>query len=128
MRLAPIYLAVALATATATISSANTPARGPRSPTCADLGITRSFTSNWGPVSLEQHGCTVSGRYSYRDGRIDGTLEGNLLRYAWTESDGAGRGVFAVATNGELIGTWGVGSDDASGGWHLVPTHAVAGD
>jgi hypothetical protein len=94
---------------------------------CADLDISKRFTSNWGEVTLEQHGCAVVGRYVYADGRIRGALDGNLLRYAWSSNEGSGRGVFVVATNGELVGTWGSGENEIDGGgWNLVPSSANA--
>jgi hypothetical protein len=95
--------------------------------TCFDLGITHSYTSNWGEVTLAQHGCKVSGTYRDSDGTIEGTLEGNMLRYTWTQSDSSGRGVFVVATNGELVGTWGTSDDEVDGGgWRLTPADAIA--
>ena len=92
----------------------------------AELDVTGSYTSNWGPVTLRQIDDHVTGTYYQGAGRIDGTLHGNLLTYTWRETGGAGRGVFVVATDGELIGTWGAGSDDlGGGGWRLRPALAA---
>jgi len=86
------------------------------------IDVSGAYTSNWGRVTLTQHGAHVVGDYVYQHGHLEGTLDGNMLRYAWTESDGHGHGVFVVASDGELIGTWGVGDDDTrGGGWRLVP-------
>ena len=93
-------------------------------PACTDLGITGSYSSFWGDVEIEQQGCTVVGRYGDQHGRITGTLDGNMIRYAWVQDQGSGRGVFVIATDGELIGTWGNGSDDTSGGWRLMPARS----
>lgn len=93
----------------------------------SSLDISGSYTSNWGAVTLRQNGNHVSGTYVYQDGRIDGTIEGNMLRYTWREHDTTGRGIWVVASNGELIGTWGVGQDDlAGGGWRLTPARKTA--
>jgi hypothetical protein len=111
-------LAAAIAiTTTATTATAD---RGPKSqPT---LDVSGSYTSNWGSVTLRQIGNKVVGTYVFQDGRIDGTLDGNMLRYTWRERDSTGVGIWVVATNGELIGTWGVGQDELSGGgWRLTP-------
>jgi hypothetical protein len=87
--------------------------------------VTGSYTSNWGPVKLEQHGAHVTGEYVFDGGKLDGTMDGNLLRFTWRERAGTGHGVFAVASDGELIGTWGAGPDDlGGGGWRLVPAAA----
>ncbi len=114
-------VALAGVVATAQAVSGNT-----KRAACPDLGITGSYSSRWGDVELDQQGCTVTCRYAYQDGRIAGTIDGNMVRYAWTENDGAGRGVFVVASDGELVGTWGTGNDDSSGGWRLEPVRATA--
>ena len=86
------------------------------------IAVSGAYTSNWGAVTLHQQGDHITGTYVFQDGRLDGTLDGNMLRYKWTEKDGSGRGVFVVASDGELIGTWGVGADDiGGGGWRLMP-------
>jgi hypothetical protein len=89
--------------------------------------VTGTYASNWGPVTLHQHGAIVTGEYEFDGGHLDGKLDGNLLRYTWHERAGSGHGVFVVATNGELIGTWGVGANDLSGGgWRLTPRAHIA--
>ncbi len=89
------------------------------------IDVSGVYTSNWGRVTLTQRGAHVEGDYVYQHGHLEGTLDGNLLRYAWTESNGRGHGVFVVASDGELIGTWGMGADDlGGGGWRLVPANA----
>jgi hypothetical protein len=87
------------------------------------VAISGSYTSNWGPVVLHQDGARVTGEYEYAHGHLDGVLDGNMIRYAWREQGGRGQGVFVVASDGELVGTWGVDDDDTrGGGWRLVPT------
>ena len=86
------------------------------------IDISGSYASNWGPVVLHQEGARITGDYEYKQGHLEGVLDGNMIRYAWREQDGRGRGVFVVASDGELVGTWGVGDDDTrGGGWRLVP-------
>jgi hypothetical protein len=84
--------------------------------------VSGSYTSNWGSVVLHQDHDRVTGEYAYQHGRIDGVLDGSVVRYAWHESDGDGHGVFVIATDGELVGTWGIGDDETrGGGWRLAP-------
>ena len=90
------------------------------------LDISGSYTSNWGAVTLRQNGNHVTGRYVYQEGRLEGDLDGNMLRYTWHEKDSSGRGVWVIATNGELIGTWGVSDDLSGGGWRLTPAKQTA--
>lgn len=91
------------------------------------LDVSGTYDSNWGAVHLVQTGQRVTGDYVWSNGHLDGVLDGNMLRYHWTESDGSGQGVWVVASNGQLIGTWGTGQDDlGGGGWRLTPKAAIA--
>jgi hypothetical protein len=92
------------------------------------INVSGSYTSNWGQVTLRQNGKRITGSYSNtQHGTLEGTLEGNVFRYTWHENQTTGHGVFVVATNHELIGTWGVDGDDISGGgWRLTPAKQIA--
>ena len=86
------------------------------------VDVTGTYASTWGAMTLQQDGTHVTGMYAYHDGRIDGTLDGNTLRFAWQEDDGAGRGELVRASDGSFVGSWGNGNDDHSGGlWRLTP-------
>src|ERR1700684_2088311 len=85
------------------------------------IDVSGSYSSNWGAVTLRQNGNHVSGTYVYQDGQIDGAIDGNVMTYTWREHGSVGHGVFVVATNGQLIGTWGVNDDISGGGWRLAP-------
>lgn len=86
------------------------------------VDVSGSYASNWGPVVLHQRGANVTGEYSYEHGKIEGRMDGNVIRFRWHEDDGNGRGMFVLASDGELVGSWGTGSDDISGGaWRLEP-------
>jgi hypothetical protein len=94
--------------------------------TTSSVRVGGAYTSNWGPVVLHQHGTRITGEYEFDHGR-DGVLDGNMIRYAWHEQSGDGRGVFVAASDGELIGTWGGSDDDTNGGgWRLVPDKSAA--
>ncbi|HEY1817243.1 MAG TPA: hypothetical protein VGG74_33080 [Kofleriaceae bacterium] len=91
----------------------------------AAVDVTGAYSSTWGAMTLQQSGTHVTGAYAYHDGHIDGTLDGNTLRFAWTEDDGAGRGELVRASDGTFVGSWGNGNDDANGGlWRLAPASA----
>ena len=51
----------------------------------AAVDVSGTYSSTWGAMTLQQSGTHVTGTYAYHDGRIDGTLDGNTLRFAWTE-------------------------------------------
>jgi len=88
----------------------------------ANVDLTGRYDSKFGQVRLEQSGRRIVGTYDYDGGRLEGTIDGNVIRFAWTERSGAGRGVWVVASTSQLIGTWGTGDDDiGGGGWTLTP-------
>lgn len=98
-----------------------------------------SFTGSYsstqiGDVFFEQTGDSVVGQYAYNrgncraTGHIEGTTQGNLMRFTWTESQAAcgrlapmrGRGWFLFwkdsSGNGRFNGEWGTGDADTGGG------------
>lgn len=110
-----------------------------RGPMPGTESYTGSFSSpQIGDVYLEQTGDAVVGQYAYprgacrATGRIEGRVEGNLLRFRWTESQrtcgrlglltGHGYFLFWVdsAHNGRANGEWGLGEAETGGGpWSL---------
>jgi hypothetical protein len=118
MKLIGASVLVACIPALAAAQPANTP---------AVPQIAGAYASTWGPMTLSQDGDRVTGMYAYQNGRIDGTLRDRTLTFAWVEDNGAGRGVFLVAADGSLSGTWGSGNSDSSGGpWTAERAEAVA--
>jgi len=101
-----------------------------RPPECvqAALDASGSFDSNWGRIDLVQTGRRITGSYQCcGGGRIDGEIDGNVIRYRWTQPGASGQGVWVIGTTGELIGSWGVGGDEVGGGaWNLRPLTGVA--
>ena len=108
-------------------------------PMPASESFSGSFHSQQiGEVFIDQTGDAVVGTYAYdraschATGRIEGTAQGNFMRFTWTESQRAcgriapltGRGYFLFwvdsASNGRVNGEWGVGANDSGGGpWAL---------
>lgn len=87
-----------------------------------------------GDLFLEQTGDHVVGEYAYdrgncrATGRLEGSAQGNLFRFTWTESQAScgrlaplrGRGYFLFwkdsAGNGRVNGSWGSGEAESGGG------------
>jgi hypothetical protein len=90
------------------------------------------FSPQYGEMNVIQTGNSVVGEFKKdeRSGRINGTVEGDLLRFDWVEekamvsnrpTESKGRGYFRYlidATNGDHIlkGEWGIGDDETGGG------------
>ena len=79
-------------------------------------------TTNFGGMTLIQNGNSVSGSYSHDNGKISGTVTGNILKGTWSEapsyspSDDAGDMEFTLAQDGNSwTGRWRYGS---SGDWY----------
>ena len=78
-------------------------------------------SAEWGTMDLTQTGNSVTGIYSWDEGRIDGTVDGNVLRGIWSEApsytppDDAGDFEFTLSSDGNsFTGNWRYGS---SGEW-----------
>lgn len=95
------------------------------------------FSPQYGEMHLIHNGATVVGRYNKdeRRGRIQGGVEGNVMRFDWNErrelitghpSISKGRGYFRLLRdeqedNWKLIGEWGTDTYETGGGpWNAV--------
>jgi len=95
------------------------------------------FSPQYGEMHLVQNGATVVGRYAKeeRTGRIQGGVEGDVMRFEWTEqreliighpSSTKGRGYFRVMKDDQedtwkLMGEWGRDTYETGGGpWNAV--------
>ncbi len=77
------------------------------------------YLSDFGDITLEQNGSSVTGRYTHADGRIEGTLNGNVLTGWWYQSNGKGR--FSFVFNSAFTafaGKWGYDSNEMTGTWN----------
>src|SRR5688572_5949380 len=89
------------------------------------------FSPQYGEMQMVQNGSTVIGEYTKdeRRGRIQGTVNGNVLRFEWSErreliqgrpTVNRGRGYFRylVDNNGDhvIVGEWGHDDDETGGG------------
>ena len=82
-------------------------------------------SGQWGEMKLTQNGSTVTGTYTWDEGKIEGTVSGNTLRGTWSESpsysppDDAGDFEFTLSSDGNAFtGQWRYGSDgEWDGDW-----------
>ena len=95
-----------------------------------------NFTGVWhspqyGEMHMVQTGTAVVGRYvkDERQGRIQGTVQGNVMRFEWTEnremvagvpSTTRGRGYFRYTVDDSgthnILGEWGIDDSETGGG------------
>ncbi|MGA2083977.1 MAG: OmpA family protein [Terracidiphilus sp.] len=86
-----------------------------------------TFSSSYGNFHMQQTGATVNGCYEWKDGLIEnGGFEGRVLRFTWTESNGAderhgGPAMLVFADDGQsFTGYWwneGSTSGGPAGDW-----------
>ncbi|MFU8805988.1 MAG: hypothetical protein ACNA8W_19410 [Bradymonadaceae bacterium] len=96
----------------------------PRVPAAQPMPPGGNFSGLWYSPHFEhmyllQSGDTVRGVYAYREGgRLEGTVEGNLLKFEWTDPGSreharrgmSGHGYLQLTRDGEsmrLVGQWG---------------------
>jgi hypothetical protein len=95
------------------------------------------FSPQYGELHLEQNGSSAIGRYTKdeRSGRLQGSVEGDVLRFEWTESrelivgrptETKGHGYFKIVKHEaddtwNLDGRWGTDASEHNGGpWTAV--------
>jgi hypothetical protein len=78
-------------------------------------------SAEWGTMELTQTGDSVTGIYTWDEGRIDGAVNGNILSGTWSEAPSyappsdAGDFEFALSSDGNsFVGKW---RYDSSGDW-----------
>lgn len=95
------------------------------------------FSPEYGEMHVEQSGATAIGRYTKdeRTGRLQGSIEGDVMRFEWTEQrelivgrpvETKGHGYFKIYKNDaedtwNLKGEWGTDASEHGGGpWNAV--------
>jgi hypothetical protein len=59
-----------------------------------------------------QNGNHVTGTYNFQNGRLEGTIIGNVLRFKWTQDNVKGAGRFILSGDGtSLSGHWSYTND-----------------
>jgi hypothetical protein len=98
------------------------------------------YFSDWGRLELSRTGDTVVGTFQsdIKRGRLSGSVNGNVLRFTWTQQDdrivgrtrtldGSGQFQYTIDENGEhhLAGTWGYGADISGAGvWNAAKSRS----
>lgn len=98
------------------------------------------FSPQYGEMQMVQTGASIVGEYhkDERKGRIQGTAQGNLLRFEWSErkerivgrpTESRGRGYFQllIDSNGDQVlqGEWGTDLNEVGGGpWRAVKSRS----
>lgn len=93
------------------------------------------YSPQYGTMNMVQTGSQVICEYEKdeRHGRIEGTADGNLMRFQWTErrelvsgvpQTNRGRGYFQLRQDNEgykILGEWGIDDNETGGGpWNAV--------
>lgn len=74
------------------------------------LNIEGVYETNFNKMTLKQKNNVISGTYEFRDGKIKGTINGNILTGAWEQSNAHGKFIFEFNENGETFsGKWNYG-------------------
>lgn len=78
-----------------------------------------AWTTNFNRLILIQEGNRVTGTYAYKDGRLEGTVQGDVLQGTWIQSNGKGRFEFRLSADGRSFsGKWGNGDTLTGGPWN----------
>ena len=92
-----------------------------------------AWVSNWGEMNLRQSGKEVEGTVQYRNGRIQGVINGDILLFDWTQPSNRAEGVLAAKGKGwmrishddaRMEGAWGYRDRYEGGGsWSAERPH-----
>lgn len=87
--------------------------------TATSSGWSGAWSTNFNRLVLSQKGTTVTGTYAHKNGRIEGTVQGDVLRGKWYQDNGTGTFEFHLASDQRSFkGRWGRGSTLAGGSWN----------
>ena len=77
-----------------------------------------TFSSDFNDMTLRVDGNKVTGTYNYRNGRIEGTLNGHTLTGRWIQDNGKGRILFVFNDDfTAFTGKWSYNDVEPSGKW-----------
>lgn len=78
-----------------------------------------TFTTDFNDLTFQQNANKVTGKYLYKDGRIEGTLNGKVLTGTWTQSNGKGKLVFVFNEDfTSFTGKWGYNEAEPTSAWN----------
>lgn len=67
------------------------------------------YSSNWGPIKLQQSGSAVAGCYTHQQGTLRGAAQGRTLRFDWAQKGNGNHGTAMMVLNQDgsvLNGVW----------------------
>jgi len=85
--------------------------------------VSNSFIGQWlttfGPMTLEQRGSKFVGVYHYgnTEGRLEGAVSGDTLRFRYEESGERGEGIFRLLRAGRFTGSYSVTGEQRARRW-----------
>ena len=77
------------------------------------------YNSDFNELTIIQNGNQVTGTYKYRNGRIEGTLNGRTLTGWWYQDNGKGKMIFEFNSDlSGFTGKWGNSDATPTGKWN----------
>lgn len=77
------------------------------------------YQSTFGTLTMQRNGNRVTGTYTHKGGRVEGTLNGNTLTGRWTQTNGEGRMVFRFNSDySGFTGMWSYGDAAPNQEWN----------
>ena len=92
---------------------------GTSEPEPKQTGWSGAWSTDFNRLVLTQEGIRVTGTYAYMGGRLEGSVQGNVLQGTWTQSNGRGRFEFRMSADGRsFTGKWGNRQTLTGGPWN----------
>jgi outer membrane protein OmpA-like peptidoglycan-associated protein len=84
--------------------------------------VSGTYKSDYNDFHLRQQGTSVTGCYEYKEGVLNGGIEGRIMKFTWQEGNRKGPAVMVFTSDGEkFFGLWwNEGQERAAGTWNGV--------
>ncbi|MBP1657911.1 MAG: OmpA family protein [Bacteroidetes bacterium] len=80
---------------------------GKKPPSSTPEKISGTYSTNYNNFHLRQQGTALTGCYEYKEGLLDGVIEGRVMKLTWREDDGNGPAVMVFSKDGKTFkGFW----------------------
>jgi len=108
--------ATTLAVVLMAVGCAAVPGHPDPRPMAGGVDLSGRWTSTWGTMTLRHEGFEVTGSVAYRNGTLEGVVDGDLLIFRWSQPRNRDQGVLAAEGRGwmriapdasALDGAWG---------------------
>ncbi|MCF7943622.1 MAG: hypothetical protein K9L21_04245 [Spirochaetia bacterium] len=100
---------------------------------CSTVSLTaqraiETYTSDFGTLTLSQSGRTITGTYDYRNGRVEGILNGTILTGKWYQDNGEGKIRFVFSPDfSSFEGLWSYNEAEPDSPWNGKRTSTGGG-